>query len=96
MARKGQKVTGRKRVTFKLENLDAGEVILMGDFNTWDDRKHEMKRSGRWEWSKTMVLAPGTYEYKLLVDGQWQNDPQNDHLVPNCFGTFNNVLIVQR
>jgi hypothetical protein len=29
-----------------------------------------------------------------LVDGQWQNDPGNDQMVHNSFGTVNNILNV--
>jgi hypothetical protein len=40
------------------------------------------------------MLSPGNYEYKFLVDGQWKEDPQNDQLHPNCFGTYNNIINV--
>jgi len=43
-------------------------------------------------WNKVVMLTPGDYEYKFLVDGQWREDPLNDHLCPNRFGTYNSVI----
>jgi len=53
-----------------------------------------MKKDDKGRWSKIVTLAPGMYEYKFLVDGQWQNDPNNDQMVANSFGTLNNILTV--
>lgn len=86
------KKTQRKRITFRLEAPQATEVILMGDFNEWNAEKHIMKRDEKGIWSKTVVVPPGRYEYKFLVDGQWQNDPSNQQTVRNRFGTLNNVV----
>ena len=88
------KKTQKKRVSFKLEASEAKEAILVGDFNSWDLKKHSMKRDGKGRWTKVVTLAPGKYEYKFLVDGQWHNDPNNDQMVANSFGTLNNILTV--
>ncbi|HAX97470.1 MAG TPA: glycoside hydrolase, partial [Candidatus Atribacteria bacterium] len=45
-------------------------------------------------WSKIILIAPGRYEYKFFVDGEWWNDPHNDQKVYNAFGSLNNVLSV--
>ena len=92
--KKQEKKTQRRRITFKLEAPEAKEAILAGDFNSWDGKKHIMKRDKKGRWSKIVTLAPGRYEYKFLVDGQWQNDPGNDQMVHNSFGTLNNFLTV--
>ena len=84
----------KRRITFKLETSEAKEAILVGDFNSWDSKKHIMKRDNKGWWSKIVTLASGRYEYKFLVDGEWQNDPSNDQVVPNSFGTRNNFLNV--
>ena len=91
---KQNKKTPRRRITFKLEASEANEAILVGDFNSWDAKKHTMKMDDNGRWTKIVTLAPGRYEYKFLVDGQWQNDPSNDQMVPNSFGTLNNTLTV--
>ena len=85
----------KRRITFKLEASEAKEAILVGDFNSWDVKKHRMKMDDKGRWTKIVTLAPGRYEYKFLVDGEWQNDPNNDQVVPNSFGTLNNHLTVE-
>jgi len=82
----------RRRVTFSFETSDAKEVVLMGNFNHWNAKKHPMKSNGNGMWNKSVVIPPGRYEYKFLVDGQWEEDPQNDQTCLNGFGTYNNVF----
>jgi 5'-AMP-activated protein kinase regulatory beta subunit len=82
----------RRRITFSFKATAADEVILMGDFNNWNPKKHPMQNDGNGIWSKTVVLSPGKYEYKFFVDGKWKRDPQNDQICSNCFGTQNSVL----
>jgi 1,4-alpha-glucan branching enzyme len=89
-----EKKIQKRRTTFKLEAPRVKEAILAGDFNGWDAKKHIMKRDSKGRWSKIVTLSPGRYEYKFLVDGEWQNDPGNDQVVPNSFGTLNNFLNV--
>ena len=92
--KKQEKKTPKKRITFRLEASEAKEASLAGDFNSWDVKKHVMKRDNKGRWTKIVTLSPGRYEYKFLVDGQWQTDPSNDEIVPNSFGTHNNILTV--
>lgn len=82
----------RRKITFSFESSNAKEVILMGDFNNWNPKKHPMKKDDNGKWTKAVLLLPGQYEYKFLVDGQWKQDPQNDRIRPNKFGTYNNVF----
>lgn len=82
------------KVTFSFENADANEVFLIGDFNKWNPKTHPMKSDGDGAWIRNVVIPPGKYEYKFMVDGQWKEDPQNDQLNPNCFGTYNNIINV--
>ena len=82
----------KHKITFSLNSPDAETVILLGDFNHWSPKQHPMKRDGNGLWKNTVMLAPGNYEYKFLVDGQWKEDPQNSQNCQNCFGTQNSVL----
>ena len=91
---KSNQKSGRRRVIFALESPDAKEVILMGDFNQWNPKKHPMKKNKNGVWNKTTMLFPGTYEYRFMVDGQWKNDPNNNQTRTNRFGTKNNVIVV--
>ena len=48
----------------------ARVVILMGDFNNWNPKTHPMKEDLTGVWKRIVMLPPGRYEYKFLVDGQ--------------------------
>jgi len=84
----------RHKVTFSLTSSDANEVILMGDFNQWNPKVHPMKKNKNGVWEKMTFLFPGTYEYRFMVDGQWENDPNNHQTRTNRFGTKNNLIVV--
>jgi len=84
----------QRKVTFSLENAGANEVFLIGDFNKWNPKTHPMKSDGNGTWVRDVIIPPGEYEYKFMVDGQWKEDPQNEQLSPNCFGTYNNIINV--
>lgn len=93
--KKSSHVKSRKRrVSFSLAAPRARAVSLVGDFNAWDPEKHPMKKSPDGVWEKSVILAPGTYEYKFFQDGQWLVDPLNDRQCPNRFGTRNSVVVV--
>jgi 1,4-alpha-glucan branching enzyme len=84
----------RRRIQFTYVDPTAENVAVSGDFNQWSETKHRMKRDDDGVWQKIAVLKPGRYEYKFLVDGRWQEDPDNGHRCLNDFGTFNCVLHV--
>ena len=84
----------RQRVILTLNAPKAEEVILMGDFNNWNAQTHVMKRIEDGGWEKIVMLPPGRYEYKFLVDGQWWTDPKNKQNCYNCFGTQNSVMVI--
>lgn len=90
--RKSEQKISRRRVTFSYEAVGAGEAILMGDFNDWNSAVHPMKNDGTGVWKRTILLPPGRYEYKFLIDGKWRMDPGNAQVCANQFGTKNNVL----
>ena len=83
----------KKRVFFKVEAPEAREVILCGSFNDWDAHSRHLKRGKKGIWTTSMALEPGTYEYRFMVDGQWQNDPDAE-VAPNPYGSQNSVRIV--
>jgi 1,4-alpha-glucan branching enzyme len=91
---KSSQKSGRRRVIFTLECSDASEVILMGDFNQWNPKRHPMKKDPNGVWKKTTMLFPGRYEYRFLVDNRWKNDPNNNQTRANRFGTKNNFIVV--
>lgn len=87
------KPRGRISTTFTWHNTpDAQKVYLVGDFNEWDTQAEPMtKRKG--QFSKSLKLAPGQYQYKFVVDGEWKVDPAAP-LVRSGLGSTNNVITV--
>ena len=84
-----------KKVQFELLALDAQKVYLAGNFNNWDPKTSLMKKDKKGTWKITLSLKPGRYEYRFLVDGNWENDPACCDCVPNEFGSQNCVRIVE-
>ena len=82
----------KRKAEFSIYSADAKEVYLMGSFNNWNPRKHPMHQNHMGMWEKTVIIPPGIYEYKFLVDGQWKIDPQNCLTCMNSFGSKNSVL----
>jgi len=81
-------------VRFEFTHPTARTVSVAGSFNDWSPTTKMMHPSGTGHWLKETVLAPGTYEYCLVVDGQWMPDPLARETVPNPYGGRNSVLNV--
>ena len=86
----------KKRVTFTVR-ADAGKAVyLAGSFNAWNPAAKQMKDAKKnGVYSTIVLLAPGTYEYKFVVDGVWQADPECADFVQNDCGTLNSVITVK-
>ena len=81
-------------VRFEFTNPKATTVCIAGTFNHWQPEAKTLHSSGVGNWWKETALAPGTYEYCLVVDGHWMPDPLAKDQVPNPFGGQNSVLKV--
>jgi chromosome partitioning protein len=84
------------QVVFSTMYPRAQKVQIAGDFNEWDPEKTPLQRldeNGKWQLA--MPINKGLYRYRLVVDGQWQQDPYNDWIEMNPYGDFNSVLNVQ-
>lgn len=73
---------------------EAGEVFVAGTFNDWDPRATPLKRDELGDWSVTLQLPPGEYRYRLVVDGEWRDDPCAQQTARNSFGGFDAVVAV--
>jgi 1,4-alpha-glucan branching enzyme len=80
------------KVTFKISAPTAKDVRLAGDFNSWNPSNTILRKSKDGLWTRDLTLKSGRYEYKYLVDGQWQKDPLNNLFTTNIFGTENSVI----
>lgn len=86
---------GKRRVKFTFWQPQAHDVSLVADFNQWQPDRHPMKKGADGQWTKTVYLSPGTYEYKFWADGTWQIDDRNAERCKNCFGSFNSRIKVK-
>jgi glycosidase len=84
---------GQRAVTFSHSAPGAAKVSLAGEFNGWSDAANPMTNQDG-TWTLTLNLAPGSYQYKFVVDGAWKQDPNNPEAVPDGFGGNNSVLKV--
>lgn len=86
----------KKSVTLTVHAEKGKAVYVAGEFNGWDPTAKKMAyKAASGVYSATLKLAPGTYEYKFVIDGTWCADPENADSKPNDQGTFNSVLTVK-
>lgn len=87
--------TTKKKVTFSVAAEPGSRVFVSGDFNNWDPAGRAMvDKNGDGNYTATIVLAPGVYEYKFIVNDTWSVDPNCTEWVQNSLGTLNSVLRV--
>ena len=86
--------SANQSVRLEFIHLAAKSVSVAGTFNDWRPGATEMVSLGDGRWLKELVLAPGVYEYRLVVDGKWMLDPKASETAPNPYGEMNSVLKV--
>jgi len=88
-----------REVEIRYRDRSARDVRVAGDFNGWvpdkDVRSRLAAEGGERVWTKTLALAPGRYQYRYVVDGEWREDPGNPEAVPGPAGVRNSVLVVR-
>jgi len=84
-----------REVHFFLDAPDDAEVQIAGDFNDWQPMalRYDGNGSGK-RWLATVLLKPGAYQYKYLVNGEWQPDPSNRKMIDNGLGSRNSLISV--
>jgi chromosome partitioning protein len=94
-----QKKTARqrkqKKTQFLFRDPEASRVQIVGNFNNWaQGEDYYMQRREDGTWSKEIILAPGVYQYKFLVDDEWMEDQENPNVIEDPFGGRNSVIEV--
>lgn len=83
------------RVTFRVRAEVGSKVALAGSFNGWDPADKPMTdKDGTGEFTCTVSLPKGRYEYKYVINGTWCADPECTDWVQNDMGTLNSVKVV--
>ncbi len=88
----------RAKASVRIECFRPGakSVSVAGTFNEWRPGATEMVPMGDGRWLKELVLPPGRYEYRLVVDDEWIADPLATETAPNPFGGVNSVVNVSK
>lgn len=79
---------------FRLEAPHAGTVKLAADFTSWEKRTLDLRPAQDGTWRITVLLPPGRYAYRFLVDDEWHDDPSCSQYEISPFGTRNAVIEV--
>ena len=87
-----------REVIVRFRDSSAHDVRIAGDFNGWvpDKGVRSLIESQGEErvWTKILLLPPGRYQYRYVVDGEWCEDPDNPEAVSSDVGGRNSVLVV--
>ncbi|HKI83071.1 MAG TPA: hypothetical protein VKA63_01945, partial [Candidatus Krumholzibacteria bacterium] len=83
-------------VPISYRDPNASSVAVVGSFNGWDPKANVLRRGADGLWRTEIRLRPGSFQYKLVVDGtRWIADPANSSRVSDGFGALNSVLVVR-
>ncbi len=84
----------RRMVVLTFNEIECRRLQIAGDFNNWIPDRDIETRIVNGYWQKVFTAAPGVYEYRIIVDGKWQQDPTNAAEIPNELGGVNSLLQV--
>jgi hypothetical protein len=88
-----------REVVVRFRDPMANDVRIAGDFNGWVPDKGVrslIESDGPVRvWTKILKLAPGTYRYRYVVDGEWREDPNGPETTPGASGNRESVLVVR-
>lgn len=84
------------RVELTYENFMNRDLKVAGEFNDWipDDGVETIQEDGTVH--KIFFAPAGEYQYRLVIDGKWRNDPTNPDQILNQLGVHNSMLRVGR
>ena len=82
-------------VEFAENEQHFDDVRIAGDFNAWNpDDEYKLSKNDN-IWSIMLDLDIGVYQYQIVADGNWMNNPQLGDTVPNGIGGYNTLLKIQ-
>jgi 1,4-alpha-glucan branching enzyme len=84
----------KKRTCLELFAPDANVVFVAGSFNGWHPSAMPLQKQAGDRWVVELMLDPGRYENRFIVDGRWTDDPLSSAYVSNPFEGLNCVLEV--
>jgi hypothetical protein len=93
----GVEPSGRPReIEITLVNNEASDVCVIGSFNNWKAGTTPMERDANGVWRAKVLLPPGRYTYKFLINKKVKvTDPASKLLEADGFGGMNSILLVK-
>jgi len=83
-------------VRFEIRAPQDSKVYIAGTFNKWNPTSHPLEyRPEKCAFRAYLLLKEGTYEYKFVVDGVWQEDEKCTERVIDENGNVNSVIRIQ-
>lgn len=86
------------KVTFTLpkDAIEAKEVVVLGEFNNWNQSEGIAMKAGKAEFKAVVELSAGkNYQFRYLADGKtWLNDWAADDYIATPYGVDNSVVFV--
>lgn len=85
---------GHVQIVFELpSSIWANRIFLTGEFNEWNEHNLPMKQDRDGVWRRSVDLPSGrSYEFRYIIDGQWQTNFHADGFSSNMFGAQNSVI----
>lgn len=81
------------RFTYTATNADIETVQLAGNINGWNPSATNLEKN-EGQWTTTLWLSPGVYQYQVVEDGAWMLDHNNADQMSNGMGGFNSTFTV--
>lgn len=81
----------KRKQHFSIQAPAAISVQLVGDFTHWQKQPIQLHKGDHGVWSTEVMLKPGVYHYRFMVDGTWRDDPECTLRVENPYGSTNAV-----
>ncbi len=85
---------GLHRIDLNYQHYGDRKLMIAGEFNDWtpDEGVETTYENGNIH--KIFYAPAGEYQYRLIIDGKWRNDPTNSEQILNPLGIHNSMLRV--
>jgi len=82
-----------ENTAFQILAPDARTVSVAGSFNDWNPETNQLAIRDS-VWYAEVLLEPGFYYYKFVVDGTWIPDPSHEWKINDGGDNFNSIVKV--
>ena len=88
------KANDLQRVELIYPDYSGRDLKIAGEFNDWVPDQGVETILEETTIRKIFFVEPGEYQYRLVIDGKWRNDPTNPEQILNSMGVHNSMLKV--